>query len=574
MRLFKSLQSRLVLWLSIILLASGILMSYSMYSTSQNVVIEAIGKQAQAIAATAASEVDPKNYEILQETKQINEYYYELQQTLYQLKKSNGLKYLYTMSLAEDGSIYYVVDGSDLNMDSEDFSALGEIEPEADELVQLAFSSKQAQLGALDYTEAYGATISAYTPIINDAGEMVGVIGADFDATQIYELLAANRTTTITIIAVTLLVSILLVFVLTKWMLSPLRSLLKTIKRVQEGDLTVHLSNKGSDELAALTEAFASLTSELSATLGKLSESQAVIKQSITTLSGNIASADHLGDQLTRHIELADKQFNVQHQATSESTQAMREAAAGMTHVTETAERMLAAASYATTLSTSGNESMTQLQEQMEAIQHSSAKVMDDLSSLQNLSQDIQDIVILIKRIAAQTSMLALNASIEAARAGEQGKGFNVVAQEVRKLADQSDQAATQVEQLIEHMLGLTEGANEASRLSIEEVGTGVSTVSTTGEIFNRIGSEITSVQQQASQLSASSLQISTSIHSLDKLTEQAAQLSDETVTATRDIKKNILVQNDSVQEMKEMVAHLNEQAAELEGILSRFKLK
>ena len=573
MSLLRSLQSRLILTLSIILLASGIGMSYYTYSTSQRVVIESIGKQAQTIANAAAELVDPRQYEELKETMQMNDYYNDLQQQLYQLKQSNGLKYLYTMSVAEDGSVYYVVDGSALDQNSDDYSALGEVEQELDELVQLAFSSKQSQLGVLDYAEAYGATISAYTPILNDAGEMVGVIGADFDATDIYEHLASNRITTIVIIAATLILSIILVYALTRWMLGPLRALLKTMKLVQAGDLTVQLSDKGSDEIAALSGAFSALTSELRSTLVKLSASQTVIKQSITTLSSNIVSADRLGERLSQHIELADKQFSIQHQAQGETTQAMRETASGMTHVTETAERMLSAASHATALSVSGNESMAELQEQMGEIQQSSKKVMEDLLALQNLSQDIQDIVNLIKQIAAQTSMLALNASIEAARAGEQGRGFSVVAQEVRKLADQSDQAATQVEQLIEHMLSLSTGANEASRLSIEEVDTGVTAVSAAGEIFNRIGNEINSVQQQASQLSATSLQINTSIHHLDKLTEDAALLSDEAMHATKEVKKNIMVQYDSVQQMKEMAELLSEQSAELEGLLSRFKL-
>src|SRR5690606_34786211 len=103
MNLLKSLQTRLILTLSISLLASGIGMSYYTYSTSQRVVIESIGKQAQTIANAAAELVDPRQYEELKETMQMNDYYNDLQQQLYQLKQSNGLKYLYTMSVAEDG---------------------------------------------------------------------------------------------------------------------------------------------------------------------------------------------------------------------------------------------------------------------------------------------------------------------------------------------------------------------------------------------------------------------------------------------------------------------------------------
>lgn len=573
MTLFKSLQSRMILFLSVILLISGLIMGYSTYSSSQQVVIDAIGNQAKGIALAAASEVEPARYEELRSNLQMNDYYSELQVKLNQIKQSNGLKYLYTMSLNNDGNYYYVVDGSSMDIHDENFSAIGEVEEDVDEHLMLAFSTKQSQLGALDYSEAYGATVSAYEPILNDAGEVIGIIGADFDATLIYTLLADNRSKTIVIVAVTVLLSILFVYLLTTWMLKPLRSLLKTIKRVQEGDLTVQLNGKGSEEITALTHAFGAMTTELRSTLAKLSASQLVLKQSITTLSGNIAVTDSLGEQLTRHIELADKQFNVQHQATSETTKAMREASVGMDHVTETSQRMLKSASEAAMLSASGNASMSDLAKQMETIQHSSVRVMDDLAALQSFSQNIQDIVVLIKSIAAQTSMLALNASIEAARAGEQGKGFSVVAQEVRKLADQSDTAANEVEQLIGEMLGLTEQANEASRHSTEEVATGVTTVSTAADIFTQIGNEIVAVEQQSQQLSVTSSQIRTSLHNLDELTEQAAGLSEESIAATKDIKQNVQTQQTSVQQMKEMVAQLSEQAAELEDLLTRFKL-
>lgn len=571
--MLKSLQSRIILFFSIIILISGLAMSYMMYISSQQLVIKALGKQAQSIAASAAGEVDAAEFKKLAQHLQINEAYTVMQQKLYQLKESNSLKYLYTMSMAEDGGLYYVIDGSTLDMDSEDFSELGEAELAYEELAMLAYKTKQPQLGMLDYSEAYGATISAYYPIVMESGEIVGIIGADFDATDIYELLARNRTITIVVVTATLVLSIILISIIARLLLRPLRMLLLGIKQVQAGDLTVQLPRKGSEEIAVLTEGFSELTTELRATLARLSASHAVIRSSIVALSNHMSGTESLGEKLSKHIAAANKQSSIQYQATNETTMAMNEVSEGMHHVAAASEQMLSVASRATALSSSGNESLSQIQIRVKAIQHSSSKAMQDIVSLQSLSQDIQEMVIMIKHIASQTGLLALNASIEASRAGEQGKGFNVVAQEVRKLADQTDAAANQVEQLIGNMLDLTERASEASRTSSEEVATGVAAVSSIGEVFSSINEEIVQVEQQAHHLSTTSAQISSTIQGLNELTEQAAQLSEEAVEATSEVEQTAQIQYQSVQQMKELVARLDEQATELEALLQRFKL-
>lgn len=571
--MLKSLQSRIILFFSIIILISGLAMSYMMYTSSQQLVVEALGKQALSLAKSAADEIDAAQYEQIAQNLEMNAAYTDMQQKLYQLKQSNGLKYLYTMSMTEDGKVYYVVDGSTLDMESDNFSALGDFEEELDDLTLRAYETKQPQLGSLDYSDAYGATMSAYYPILKSDGAILGVVGADFDATEIYEVMARNRTTTIIIVSATVVLSIVLIYIVAKLLLRPLRMLLHSIKQVQEGDLTVQLERKGSSEIAVLAEGFSDLTTDLRATLTRLSDSHAVIKSSIATLTDNVASADELGDKLSRHIVFADKQLAVQHQASHETTAAMNEVAEGMRHVAAASEQMFNVASRATLLSTSGNSSLNQLQQQMEAIQHSTAKASQDIISLQNLSQDVQEMVVMIKRIASQTGMLALNASIEASRAGEQGKGFNVVAQEVRKLADQTDLAANQVEELIGRMLHLTESAGSASQTSSEDVVSGTTAAASTGEVFGSISEEIAQVEQQAHHLSSTSSQISATIQGLNEMTEQAAQLSEEAVAATSEMKQTADVQTQSVQQMKQLVHELNEQAIELESVLLRFKL-
>ncbi|URN95231.1 MAG: methyl-accepting chemotaxis protein [Candidatus Pristimantibacillus lignocellulolyticus] len=573
--MFKSLQSRMILFFSTILCVSGFILSYSLYQSSEKLILQTIGEQARSIAISASKIIDVEQFQELSSSMERNTYYDTLQAQLQQIRETNGLKYLYTMISKElngNASYYYIVDGTDPQSDY--FSALGDEELETDEAMHNTLKTGEVKIGTLDYTEAFGATLSAYLPIIASDGQIIGIIGADFDATNVYALLKQNKQDMFMMSVVIVLISILLVWLVARIMTKPISSLVSSMKKVSNGVLTDKIEVKGSGEIAQLSQVFNDMSSDLQAMLQRIASSLKVINDSVQILNKNMAISDVLNERVDNHLQVADQQSSAQHQATIETKKVMSEVGKGMLSVAATSESMLSMAHRASHISSTGNESMEQLELQMDHIYQSSAQVTADISYLNTHSQDIQEMVLIIKRIASQTALLALNASIEAARAGEHGKGFHVVALEVRKLADQSDQAATEVEQLISDMLSLTGKVNTASSISMKDIESGVSAVQLAGVAFKHISQEVSDVEGQAQHVSSTSAQISATMGMLDDLASHAASLTEQTLLVTQEMKETITTQIHSVDQSRQTINQLVQQSVELQAVLNKFKME
>ena len=151
-----------------------------------------------------------------------------------------------------------------------------------------------------------------------------------------------------------------------------------------------------------------------------------------------------------------------------------------------------------------GNEVINKGINQMTTIRENFVSVIQAINTLGTKSKDIMNIVEMITKIAKQTNLLALNAAIEAARAGEQGRGFTVVASEVRKLAEQSSNAARDIGELIYSIQSDIDHTGEIIKVVNKDVETGESLITVAGETFNSIFNDIEAVSNQIMNMSVS----------------------------------------------------------------------
>lgn len=199
-----------------------------------------------------------------------------------------------------------------------------------------------------------------------------------------------------------------------------------------------------------------------------------------------------------------------------------------------------------------GGDSVSKAVTQMAQIENtvnSSAKVV---SKLGEQSKEIGEIVGTISGIASQTNLLALNAAIEAARAGEQGRGFAVVADEVRKLAEQSQEAAKKIAELISDIQVDTERAVVAMQTGTKEVKTGAEVVNLAGGAFREIANLVVQVADQ----------VETSSKAMDKMVAESQRI----VTASEQINQ---ISSKSAGEAQSVSAATEEQLASMEEIAS-----
>ena len=199
-----------------------------------------------------------------------------------------------------------------------------------------------------------------------------------------------------------------------------------------------------------------------------------------------------------------------------------------------------------------------------------SAKIVGELGKR---SDEIGQIVETISGIAEQTNLLALNAAIEAARAGEHGRGFAVVSDEVRKLAEQSGEAASSIAQLIHSIQEDTNSAVESIEKGAQGVSDGMESVLATGEAFKGI-------EEQAEKLSVnvrSSREyiedVNTSSHEILSSVENVKQITSKTEEVSNAVTEAATKQADTIQEISEASKNLSELANDMQGEVSRFKV-
>ncbi len=220
-----------------------------------------------------------------------------------------------------------------------------------------------------------------------------------------------------------------------------------------------------------------------------------------------------------------------------------------------------------------GAADMTNATNKMAAIKESVENTASVVEALGEQLKNIDSFVETISEIASQTNLLSLNASIEAARAGEMGKGFAVVASEISKLADQSNEAASNITSLISEIMNNSNEAVEAMRVGAQNVVEGSQTVDEAGVTFGRIVDMVYSISEQSTRMSEIVSQLSegteTIADNIRKIEDMSVNVADE----TQNVSAASQQQTASTHEVAEASDKLAENAQELQSFVAKFEL-
>ncbi|MFD1885040.1 methyl-accepting chemotaxis protein [Paenibacillus wenxiniae] len=572
----NSLLARMILFFSSLIVIGIVIVGMTVYQSSNSLVIQSIGKQAEQVALRATALIDPLQYAAIP-AKEGDEttYYTELRQQLNKLREDNGFRYIYTLNRVQQNGkeqYVYIVDGAPQDASQDDFSPLGTIEDKVYPAMQQVMDTGKPAVGDLSQDQ-YGAIITSFVPIKNAAGQTIGVLGADLDATDIYQLMQHSKRMTIIVSVIILLVSIVLVYGLARYLIRPLKRLTDDIHRVNEGDFTVQMTNTSKDEIGQLSAAFGRLVNDTHGVIVGIRDSAHELQQSAVGLSEQSRVTATTSRTIAGHINetAADTQTQAAHAI--EMQHGMNEVSAGMQRIAEAVTIVSDRSGDTLAQSVQGKQSIGQAVSQMEAITQSSDLMAVATGQLQQHSDRIEDILKLINDIAGQTNLLALNASIEAARAGEHGRGFSIVAGEVQKLAGQSQSSAAVVAEIVTAMQREISELHRHMETNRTEAHTGMHVVQHAGQSFEHIHDRLSEVATQLHHVSESSAEISAisqqmlaSVDEMESITRQSAHRFEQVTEGAEE-------QQAAMEHVNHSASHLAELSERLNGLIGRFKV-
>ncbi|MCW3017640.1 MAG: methyl-accepting chemotaxis sensory transducer [Solirubrobacterales bacterium] len=350
-----------------------------------------------------------------------------------------------------------------------------------------------------------------------------------------------------------------------------LSSVASTVEVVAAGDLSVDMRSKGEDD--TLGNAFAEMTARLGDLVGQV----AVMASQLNTASQQMArSSDEAGRAIG---EIAHAVSDVAHGAerqvrTIESAQRITEEMVTATRSSAaSADEATTAARNARDVATEGASAVEQATAAMVGVRESSGEVSGVMGDLSRKSEQIGGIVETITNIAEQTNLLALNAAIEAARAGEQGRGFAVVAEEVRKLAEESQQAARSIGSLIAEIQSETRRAMEAVSSGASRTEEGAATVEQARASFLLIGQSVDDMNERVAQIAGAIQQIADSSTQMQSDMVDVAAVAEQSSASAQQVSASTQESTASAQEIAVSAQELAKRAEGLEELVGRFKL-
>ena len=354
-------------------------------------------------------------------------------------------------------------------------------------------------------------------------------------------------------------------------MVSYLGDMAQTAERIAERDLSRQVTPKSDrDQLGV---AFARMTTNLREMISEISERTGAVSAASSEMA---STSEETGRAIS---EIASAVNNVAHGAERQvrSVEDVRRLTDELVTASElsadNADETARAAERARELARDGVGAAAGATTAIQEVRDSSVRVSEAMQALGAKSDEIGGIVETIAGIAAQTNLLALNAAIEAARAGEHGRGFAVVAEEVRHLAEESQQAAATIGALIEQIQKETREAVEVVGLGAEQTREGVQTVEQTREAFLQIGESVEDMSARVTQIAAAIRQIAAGGAQMRESMESVAAVAESSSASTQQVSASTQQSSASTQEIAASAQQLASTAEELERLVSEFVL-
>nr|WP_138419540.1 HAMP domain-containing methyl-accepting chemotaxis protein [Aquibacillus sediminis] len=395
--------------------------------------------------------------------------------------------------------------------------------------------------------------------------------------TAVSEAKASQELTLLVLIAAmvaAIIIGVVLIVVVSRVVSRNLNEVVQVSDQIADGNLTVEaIQYDGKDEIGRLGESVNTMGQNLKGMIQQISEISETVSGQSEELTQSANEVKQGSEQIASTMEELSTGSETQANNASDLSSVMDSFTSKMQEANANGEEIYQSSNDVLGMTGDGAQLMEQSVKQMATIDQIVQDAVEKVNGLDAQSKQITKLVSVIKDIADQTNLLALNAAIEAARAGEHGKGFAVVADEVRKLAEQVGSSVSDITGIVGSIQQESSNVAESLLEGYQEVEKGSKQMDTTGKTFKEIESavqemvaNIQTVTDNLSSMSANSQEMSASIQEIASVSEQSAAGVEQTSASVQQ-------SNGSMEEIAASSDELAQLAEKLNGLVRQFKI-